>query len=219
LGEANSAYFNGGIVSPTAVQPGATQNSPPRNENNNLEAAQLITQYPLFRTKANEILNQNPQFVPAVDYEYLQNARLLSPTEYTFNFLQDVLDEVLALFPSTLIHIGGDECPKTAWKKSAFCQQLIKDKNSEPSLSPEQQVLLTNLRRWSMLNFKELSYAIEKRNWDDAEYLFNILILEKRPKLMKLIFKSGKDFVPIAFGKNPPAAGLFGLLSSEKDRF
>lgn len=98
-------------------------------------------------------------------------------------------------------------------------KKLIKDKNSEPSLSPEQQVLLTNLRRWSMLNFKELSYAIEKRNWDDAEYLFNILILEKRPKLMKLIFKSGKDFVPIAFGKNPPAAGLFGLLSSEKDRF
>jgi cell surface protein SprA len=85
LGEANSAYFNGGTLTPTAVQPGVTQFSPPRNENNNLEAAQLIAQYPLFRTKANEILNQNQQFIPAVDYEYLQNARLLSPTEYTFN--------------------------------------------------------------------------------------------------------------------------------------
>ncbi len=50
------------------------------------------------------------------------------PSEYTFNFLQDVLDEVLTLFPSQYIHIGGDECPKEAWKKSAFCQQLIKDK-------------------------------------------------------------------------------------------
>jgi hexosaminidase len=50
------------------------------------------------------------------------------PSEYTFNFLQDVLDEVMALFPAQYIHIGGDECPKEAWKRSAFCQQLIKEK-------------------------------------------------------------------------------------------
>jgi hexosaminidase len=50
------------------------------------------------------------------------------PSEYTFNFLQDVLDEVMALFPSKYIHIGGDECPKEAWKKSPFCQQLMKEK-------------------------------------------------------------------------------------------
>lgn len=50
------------------------------------------------------------------------------PSEYTFKFLEDVLDEVMSLFPSKYIHIGGDECPKEAWKKSAFCQQLIKDK-------------------------------------------------------------------------------------------
>jgi len=50
------------------------------------------------------------------------------PTEYTFKFIEDVLDEVLALFPSKYIHIGGDECPKDAWKRSAFCQQLIKEK-------------------------------------------------------------------------------------------
>jgi N-acetyl-beta-hexosaminidase len=34
----------------------------------------------------------------------------------TFVFLQNVLDEVMALFPSKYIHIGGDECPKTRWK-------------------------------------------------------------------------------------------------------
>jgi len=34
----------------------------------------------------------------------------------------------MALFPSQYIHIGGDECPKDAWKRSAFCQQLMKDK-------------------------------------------------------------------------------------------
>ncbi|MBN8718977.1 MAG: beta-N-acetylhexosaminidase [Sediminibacterium magnilacihabitans] len=53
---------------------------------------------------------------------------VFAPTEYTFKFLENVLDEVIALFPSKYIHIGGDECPKESWKRSAFCQQLIKEK-------------------------------------------------------------------------------------------
>ncbi|HYK76633.1 MAG TPA: family 20 glycosylhydrolase [Daejeonella sp.] len=47
--------------------------------------------------------------------------------EQTFNFLQDVLDEVMALFPSTYIHIGGDEAPKTNWKMCKYCQKRIRD--------------------------------------------------------------------------------------------
>jgi len=50
------------------------------------------------------------------------------PTEVTFKFLEDVIDEVVELFPGKYIHIGGDEAPKTRWKNSAFCQQLIKEK-------------------------------------------------------------------------------------------
>jgi hexosaminidase len=48
------------------------------------------------------------------------------PSDKTFSFLQDVLTEVMDLFPSKYIHVGGDEAPKDAWKKSAFCQKLIK---------------------------------------------------------------------------------------------
>ena len=44
----------------------------------------------------------------------------------TFAFLGDVLDEVVALFPSTFIHIGGDECPKARWKTCPKCQARIK---------------------------------------------------------------------------------------------
>jgi len=51
------------------------------------------------------------------------------PTEKTFEFLDNVLQEVIDLFPGTYIHIGGDECPKESWKKSAFCQQLIKNQS------------------------------------------------------------------------------------------
>ena len=50
------------------------------------------------------------------------------PSEYTFTFIENVLDEVMQLFPSNYIHIGGDECPKDNWKRSPFCQQLMKEK-------------------------------------------------------------------------------------------
>ena len=49
------------------------------------------------------------------------------PTEKTFKFIEDVLTEVMEIFPSKYIHIGGDECPKTAWKQSKFCQDLMKN--------------------------------------------------------------------------------------------
>jgi hexosaminidase len=45
----------------------------------------------------------------------------------TFIFLQGVIDEVVELFPSKYIHMGGDESPKTHWKKCPRCQQRIKD--------------------------------------------------------------------------------------------
>ncbi|TDG35700.1 beta-N-acetylhexosaminidase [Pedobacter changchengzhani] len=51
-----------------------------------------------------------------------------TPTENTFIFLQNVLDEVMAIFPSKYIHIGGDESPKKYWKESRFCQALMKEK-------------------------------------------------------------------------------------------
>ena len=44
----------------------------------------------------------------------------------TFEFLEDVLTEVMELFPGRYIHIGGDECPKTRWKACPKCQARIK---------------------------------------------------------------------------------------------
>ncbi len=46
--------------------------------------------------------------------------------EKAFEFLEDVLTEVIELFPSELIHIGGDECGKTHWKTCPLCQARIK---------------------------------------------------------------------------------------------
>lgn len=54
--------------------------------------------------------------------------------EEVFAFLQDVLTEVIEVFPSTYIHVGGDEVDKTPWKKCARCQARMKQeglKNEE----------------------------------------------------------------------------------------
>jgi len=47
--------------------------------------------------------------------------------EATFEFLENVLTEVMDLFPSEYIHIGGDECPKDRWEKCPDCQRRIKE--------------------------------------------------------------------------------------------
>jgi len=53
------------------------------------------------------------------------------PSEETFTFLENVLTEVMDLFPSEYIHIGGDEAPKTAWENSELAQQVIKREGLE----------------------------------------------------------------------------------------
>ena len=47
--------------------------------------------------------------------------------EETFDFLENVLEEVSQLFPGPYIHIGGDECPKTRWAECEKCQKRITD--------------------------------------------------------------------------------------------
>ncbi|QNL48370.1 family 20 glycosylhydrolase [Olivibacter sp. SDN3] len=47
--------------------------------------------------------------------------------EETYAFVNDVLDELIAIFPSPYIHIGGDEAPKSRWKECVTCQQRMKE--------------------------------------------------------------------------------------------
>ena len=49
--------------------------------------------------------------------------------ESTFKFWENVLDEVIDLFPGEYIHIGGDEAPRDMWRECPHCQQRIKDNN------------------------------------------------------------------------------------------
>ncbi|HMS03943.1 MAG TPA: beta-N-acetylhexosaminidase, partial [Gemmatimonadaceae bacterium] len=54
-------------------------------------------------------------------------AEVMCPgTPFTFTFVQQVLDEVIALFPSPFVHIGGDEVPKDRWRTCASCQAIMR---------------------------------------------------------------------------------------------
>ncbi|MEY3688190.1 MAG: hypothetical protein RIR84_1031 [Bacteroidota bacterium] len=71
-------------------------------------------------------LGCNPDKIYQVATRWGVSEDVLAPREETFRFLEDVLTEVMALFPGQYIHIGGDECPKTQWRESRFCQNLMK---------------------------------------------------------------------------------------------
>jgi len=77
---------------------------------------------------------QQPQ-LPLTGGDYSNMAsNYCAGNETVFTFLQDVLTETMAIFPSTYIHIGGDEVDKGPWKKCARCQQSMQQqglKNEE----------------------------------------------------------------------------------------
>ena len=57
---------------------------------------------------------------------------LCAGKEESFTFLEGVLDEVMDIFPSKYVHIGGDEAPKAKWENCPLCQRRIGELNIEP---------------------------------------------------------------------------------------
>lgn len=99
---------------------------------------------------ASAALAAYPQFGCKENYKYEIKKtwgifqEVFCPTDATFAFLEDVLDETIKLFPnSPYIHIGGDEVLKDHWKESAFVQQL----KAKENLKDEHEVQSYFIRR------------------------------------------------------------------------
>lgn len=99
---------------------------------------------------ASAALAAYPKFGCKADYKYEVKKtwgifkEVFCPSEETFKFLEDVIDETLPLFPdSPYIHIGGDEVLKDHWKESPFVQDLMKREN----LKDEHEVQSYFIRR------------------------------------------------------------------------
>ncbi|MGW1891697.1 beta-N-acetylhexosaminidase [Streptomyces sp. NPDC002004] len=88
------------------------------------------------------------------------SANVLAPTDTTLRFYEGVLEEVLALFPSTFVHLGGDECPKDQWRASPAAQRRIR----ELGLADEDE-----LQSWFIRHFDSWLSARGRRliGWDE----------------------------------------------------
>ena len=82
------------------------------------------------------------------------------PHEVTFTFLEDVLTEVIDLFPSRYIHVGGDEVPKTRWKASPVAQEIIRRENLKDELE---------LQSWFIRRIERFLIGKNRRliGWDE----------------------------------------------------
>ncbi|MEV6674881.1 beta-N-acetylhexosaminidase [Streptomyces sp. NPDC051162] len=88
------------------------------------------------------------------------NPNVLAPTDNTLAFYEQVLTEVLELFPSTYVHLGGDECPKDQWRASPTAQARI----AAEGLADED-----GLQSWFIRHFDRWLAARGRRlvGWDE----------------------------------------------------
>ncbi|SEM58038.1 hexosaminidase [Luteibacter sp. UNCMF331Sha3.1] len=80
-------------------------------------AQAAVASYPKFGAGSKKL---------AVSSDWGVNTALYNVDDGTFTFLQDVLDEVMDIFPSTYIHVGGDEAAKDEWERSKTVQAKMK---------------------------------------------------------------------------------------------
>lgn len=85
---------------------------------------------------------------------------IYSPSDATFRFLEDVLAEVMQLFPSEYIHIGADEVPKDQWKASSLAQEVM----AREGLADENE-----LQSWFIRRIEAFLNACGRRliGWDE----------------------------------------------------
>ena len=116
-----------------------------------------LAAYPEYACKPENLAKRVPRSIWGIEKDVL-----CIGNDKAIKFMEDVLDYVCRLFPSDVVHIGGDECPQLRWKDCPKCQKRIKDEGlgDEKGLQP-----------WITKHFVKFLAARGKRalGWD--EYL------------------------------------------------
>jgi hexosaminidase len=96
----------------------------------------------------------------------VEDVVLCAGKESTFEFLENVLKEVIPLFPSEYFHIGGDECPKTSWKSCPLCQERIR---KEGLKADDTHTAEERLQSWFVQRIEKVlaSYGKKMIGWDE----------------------------------------------------
>jgi hexosaminidase len=137
-------------------------------------AAAALASYPEYGNT--DIQNYSPEVATSWGvhpYDY-------APKEETFAFLEDILQEVINLFPSEYIHIGGDEVPPDQWQASPFAQRVMKEHQFTTSAQLEswfvnriEQFLNSKGRKligWDDIMGGNLSHTAAVMVWHNFEY-------------------------------------------------
>lgn len=112
-------------------------------------SAAAVASYPWLSCK------QIPQ-LPMTGGNYTNMAsNYCAGNDSVFTFLQDVLKEVMAIFPSTYIHVGGDEVDKGPWKQCAKCQSRMKA-NGLKTEEELQSYLITRMEKFINKNHRRM---------------------------------------------------------------
>ncbi len=129
---------------------------------------------------------------------YNRQNNVLAPKPETFRFLETVFGELLELFPSKYIHIGGDECSKLWWKQDPATQQFMKEhsiKNETALQTYFIEFIATYLKNngreaigWHEINEGELDTSTIVMNWggdkqaiEAATKGFNVIMTPGNP--------------------------------------
>lgn len=183
-----------------------------------------LTAYPEFSCEKHVQETPNSTLWNGVVNPFNVNLNYCVGQESTFNFLEDVFTEVMALFPSKYIHVGGDEVDKSYWEKCATCQKRIidedlKDENGLQSyfLKRIAKFLETNNRKvigWDEIleggapvNATVMSWRGEKGGIEAAKLKQDVIMAPSDP----LYFNRYQDDP-----KNEPFAAEFTINTLEK---
>jgi len=153
-----------------------------------------IAAYPQLSTKPDTTWN-----VATTWGMYNRQNNVLAPNDFTFQFLKDIFKELTDLFPSTYIHIGGDECSKLWWKQDVKTQAFIKQNKLKDEVALQtyfieyvaQQLKQMNRKAvgWHEITEGDVDTSALIMNWaDDAK------ALSAAKKGFSIIMTPGKPF-------------------------
>lgn len=178
----------------------------------------VIAAYPELSTKPDTSWN-----VATTWGMYNRQNNVLAPKPATFQFLETVFSELIDLFPSKYIHIGGDECSKLWWKQDPVTQAFMKEKNinNETGLQTYfiefiARYLQSKGRKaigWHEINEGELDTSTIVMNWgadkqaiEAASKGFNVIMTPGKPFYFDH-YQSGDSSDSLAIhGYNPTEA-------------
>ncbi|HVW94576.1 MAG TPA: family 20 glycosylhydrolase [Mucilaginibacter sp.] len=166
-------------------------------------------------------LRAYPELMCTPDTSVKKPARttgIYCPTEETFTFLENVLTEVMDLFPGKYIHIGGDEANKQPWKESAFCQALMKQLNLKDEKELQSYFIsriekFLNSKGRSIIGWDEIlegglapnatvmSWTGEQGGIAAAQQKHNVIMTPQTTGLYFDHYQSKSPLEPVSFGR------------------